>query len=107
MNYCKKDMDLDRVSPCSLRPISGKLVHFPMCTFSQLLCVLLLGKVPDGLQKRFGDKSFAENAALCGSSPLPDCLLHHLQQHLLKLWFPQILVHCPRRRHWLSTKEKV
>ncbi|KAK9096718.1 hypothetical protein Sjap_022215 [Stephania japonica] len=44
-----------------------------------------VSKVPDGLQKRFGDNSFAGNAALCGSSPLPDCLLHHLQQHLLKL----------------------
>ncbi|KAK9137774.1 hypothetical protein Sjap_008368 [Stephania japonica] len=40
MNYCKNDMDLDRV--------------------------------PGGLQKRFGDKSFAGNAALCGSSP---CLI--------------------------------
>ncbi|KAK9123999.1 hypothetical protein Sjap_013601 [Stephania japonica] len=36
---------------------------------------LLTGKVPDGLLKRFGDKSFAGNAALCGSSPLPDCSL--------------------------------
>ncbi|KAK9155650.1 hypothetical protein Sjap_003130 [Stephania japonica] len=63
--------------------------------------------VPDLLQKRFGDNSFAGNAALCGSSSLPDCLLHYLQQHMLKLWFPQILVHCPRRPHWLSTKEKV
>ncbi|XP_065855445.1 leucine-rich repeat receptor-like protein kinase PXC1 [Euphorbia lathyris] len=33
----------------------------------------LYGRIPENLLKKFGDRSFSGNEAICGSSPLPEC----------------------------------
>ncbi|KAJ7971478.1 LRR receptor-like kinase [Quillaja saponaria] len=50
--------------------LSGSLVHLKELNLTNNE---LYGSLPDGMLRKFGDRSFSGNEGICGSSPLPDC----------------------------------
>ncbi|XP_028777184.1 leucine-rich repeat receptor-like protein kinase PXC1 [Neltuma alba] len=50
--------------------LSVPLVNLPDVNFTNNE---LYGSLPDGMLKKFGDRTFSGNEALCGSAPFPIC----------------------------------